>query len=177
MRSVLIALFTFGAVSVSTPVASAPSAPTAKAEASMEHRMPHGWRLYVYGSPPQLCSMMKVMPPWGLTLMKTDRSKPWLLQITNVSWLIPGPAPIKFEFKFGDEPSWDQTGQSVNFHTVQTAVGQEFIIRWKAHNTLKVKINGSEINFSLLGTANGTKTLEQCVSGLSMSRECGPDCS
>ena len=107
MRSVLTALFTLGLVSLSSPVASEPSAPTAKPEASMEHVMPHGWRLWIYGSPPKLCSIMKITKAWGVTLVRYNSDKPYVLQITNVNWLIPGPATIKFEFKFGDEPSCD----------------------------------------------------------------------
>ena len=144
----------------------------------MDHDLGQGWRLWVYGNPPKVCSMMKIMPPWGLTLAKYHKNKPYVLQITNVSWFIPGPAPIQFEFGFGDEIPWDQVGFSVNPKTVQTPVGKEFIYRWKAHRTLKVKINGSEINFDLTGTANGTKILEQCATALpSSSEDCGKDCS
>ena len=177
MKSALIALFTLGLVSLSTPVASEPSAPTAK-QPSMEHDLGQGWRLWIYGSPPQLCSMMKIMNAWGLTLVRYHSNKPFVLQITNVNWLIPGPVPIKFEFQFGDEPGWDQMGMSVNHKSVQTTVGKEFIYRWKAHRTLKVKMNGSEINFDLIGTSNATTVLEQCATGLPQSsQECGKDCS
>jgi hypothetical protein len=175
MRSVLIALFTLGLVSWSTPAATEPSAQTAK-QPSMEHDLGQGWRLWIYGSPPMLCSMMKITNAWGLTLVRYHSDKPYVLQITNYSWFIPGPSPIKFEFKFGDEIPWDQMGKSVNMKTVQTTVGKEFIYRWKAHRMLKIKINGSEINFDLLGTSNATKVLEQCSSGLSTSEPCGADC-
>ena len=173
------ALFILGLVSQSLLMAQVPGgAPTAKVEPSMEHIMPHGWRLWIYGNPPKLCSIMKITNAWGMTLVRYHSDKPYVLQITNVNWLIPGPAPIKFEFKFGDEPSWDQMGRSVNHKSVETAVGQEFIYRWKAYGSVKVKINGSEINFDLLGSANATKTLEQCTTGLpKSSQECGPDCS
>lgn len=179
MKSVLIALFTLGLVSASSLTAVATTtAPTAKEEPSMDHDLGQGWRLWVYGSPPKLCSMMKITGSWGLTLARYHSNKPYVLQITNIAWLIPGPVPIQFEFHFGDEPGWDQMGMSVNSKTVQTTVGQEFIYRWKAHRTLKVKMNGSEINFDLLGTANATKILEQCTTGLpEYSQECGKDCS
>ena len=179
MKSVLIALFTLGAVSLSSSMALGQSgAPTAKEEPSMEMDLGNKWRLWVLGSPPRLCSMMRIENAWGLTLVRYHSNKPYVLQITNITWLIPGPAPIKFEFQFGDEPGWDQMGNSVNHKTVQTTVGREFIYRWKAHKTLKMKINGSEINFDLLGTATATKTLEQCTTGLpASSQECGKDCS
>lgn len=179
MRSVRNALFTLGLASafILTGLVSG-GAQTAKEEPSMSHDLGNNWRLWIYGSPPRLCSMMRIQGQWGLTLVRYHSNKPYVLQITNVAWLIPGPMPIKFEFQFGDEPGWDQLGSSVNHKSVQTPVGKEFIYRWKAHKTLKVKINGSEINFDLLGTKVATQTLEQCTTGLpEFSQECGKDCS
>jgi hypothetical protein len=112
--------------------------------------------------------MMKIFGEqnhWGLTLLRNSYQQ-WVLQITNMTWRIPGPAPIQFEFQFGDEIPWTQKGQAVNLLTVQTEVGKEFIYRWKAHKIIKIKMNGSETTFDLIGTSNGTEVLEQCATAL-----------
>lgn len=174
MRSALIALFTLWLVSLFSPVVSAFDAKSAEGG---RHKLLNGWELYIHGNPPKVCALMKVYGggPWGLTLLRNDHGQ-WVVQVTNATWLMPPGSPINFTFKFDDEPGWDQKGRAVNFKSIQTVVGQEFIYRWKAYGKLKITMNGSEMIFDLIGTANGTQVLEQCARSLS-TRSCGKDCA